>query len=66
MLTFDSLNSAVPLATVLDSKNLIFVPIVGTPLEKLVSATRSDTQFAVQSENSEYVPDLGAMEYIAN
>jgi hypothetical protein len=74
MLTQEALNSAIPLTTLLDSNNVILVPVAGTPLAALVVATRSDTRF--NSETSvatpegvsikQYSPNVVDIEYIAN
>ena len=63
-----------PLTTVLDANNLILTPVIGTPLDALVKATRSDPLFNyvadINTPNGitiqEYTPDVVNIEYIAN
>jgi len=80
MLTMESLKAALPLATVLDSRGLILTPVTGSPLDAIVAATRSDTNFNdVVPEGMDrsagssggvsagcYTPDIVNIEYIAN
>ena len=65
MLSTDALNSAMPLATVLDAADLKLVPITGTPLDKLVLATRSDDNFSI-ADGDGYTPSIVDIQYIAN
>jgi hypothetical protein len=67
MLTTESLNTAVPLTTVLDNRDLVLTPVTGTPLAALVVATRSDPSFNTAGEDStEFCPDIFNIVYIAN
>lgn len=69
MLTIDALNAAMPLATLLDNRDLILTPVVGSPLEVLVGASRSSKEFNSVSSNSGnniYLPSITDIEYIAN
>lgn len=65
MITQEALQSALPLTTLLDDKKLYLSAIPGTPLERLVQATRSDANFA-QRVGSEYTVDTGAIMHVAN
>jgi len=65
MLTIEALNSALPLTELLDAKGLKIVPITGTPLERLVQATRSDDNFFMAGDGG-FVPGLSDIAYIAN
>ena len=66
MLTREALNASLPLTEKLDSLNLYLVPVVGTPLEALVNATRSDSNFVVRTDGGDCAPDIDSIEYIAN
>lgn len=66
MLSIDALNSALPLTEAMDAKGLKIVPIPGTPLEKLVQATRSDDNFNMICDDGSVMPSLSDIEYIAN
>lgn len=69
MLSNEALNSALPLTSVLDAAGFKLTPIPGTPLERLVQATRSDDNFNIATDVAgvtEYQPSLSDIEYIAN
>jgi len=68
MLSLNSLNAAIPLAEIMDRSNQMLLPVPGTPLEQLVNATRSNTQFAlpVNNKQGEFQPSTYDIEYIAN
>lgn len=66
MLTVDSLNVAIPLTSILDSNNLQMVAIPNSPLDLLVSATRSDSSFYKSINGNEVEIDTSGIVYIAN
>lgn len=65
MLSREAINSVVPLTAVLDKNKLMIVPVQNSPLETLVGATRSGSQF-VQREGEGFVLYESEIEYIAN
>jgi hypothetical protein len=65
MLSKQALNSALPLAVVLDQRDMYLTAAPGTPLEALVNATRADEHFQFES-GGEFTPDIENIAYIAN
>lgn len=66
MLSRDALHSALPLTEMADSRKLMIVPVSATPLDVLVIATRSDSNFSSTNAAGEVAMDLATIEYIAN
>jgi hypothetical protein len=68
MLAIQAIETALPLAERCDRAGVIVLPVTNTPLDLLVRATRSDTQFAVPVDGKlgEYQPSVYDIEYIAN
>lgn len=66
MLTREALESALPLATTLDSRNVFLTPVENTPLQALVIATRSDIVPVVPTDGGRFSIDLENILYMAN
>ena len=73
MLSQESLIAATPLTTILDKHNVMVLPVSGTPLEKLVIATRCDGIVPLSSSTNvegvdiiDYTPDVVNITYMAN
>lgn len=65
MLPIEALNSAQALTDRFDAKGLIVTPMANTPLEKLVLATRSDSNFVIANEDGSVTADVESIEYIS-
>lgn len=66
MLSLEALNAAFPLTELADNASMKIVPIPGTPLDRLVQATRSDDKFVTMQEDGSVMPSISDIEYIAN
>lgn len=65
MLSKEALTSALPLATVFDDRRILVMPVAGTPLAKLVEATRSDSKL-MATIGGEFNPLIDEIAYMAN
>jgi hypothetical protein len=66
MLNLEALESAMPLAAMLDERRTYLSPAPQTPLDVLVKATRSDDKFNFFDTENKPTPDIGNIFYIAN
>lgn len=66
MLTKESLEAALPLTEICDNRNIAILPSMGTPLEALVNATRSDKNTMMLTNAGDAIPDLSIIEYLSN
>lgn len=67
MLSKEAVKSSMALAGMLDSRDLMIMPVAGTPLEALVRATRVDENFSVPTNQAtQFELDEENIIYIAN
>lgn len=66
MLTIQSLEATQQLVEIFDSRGYIAVPMRNTPLEELVSASRSDQNLMIKETTGNYKADIDTLQYLAN